>query len=450
MPRPPKPSSRTGAEASPSNNVLLGAPGGASESVRAFRSPPYRLLWVSMMGANGARWAFTMMASWLAYALTRSPFWVGITMFALQVPMIALSPLTGVLADRIDRSRLLLVSLGVSLCAAFFVTALGITGHLTALLLVLSAFVLGLGTTVQSTAQNALLPWTVPDAALFEAVALQGTARQGAEFVGPGLASPLQAVWGQNAALGAVAGLFALGALPILFLRPLRKSPGRTGRATVRSDLEMLFDGVRYVKRHRFLGPTMALIASHCLLTMAYMGILPSLAQADGVSGNTLYGVLMTTAGFGAVVFTVAVAFLGQRLDPGRLLWILSVLSGIGIVSLGLARTGLTLEAAGFLVGGSTAAFMAVAVLRVQRLTEDTMRGRVLSLYLMLAGGAMALGNWFYGVVAGVLPVHLIPVASGLAFIVLVVAGSALWAPVRAVYAQPAHDLLFRTVPVES
>ena len=183
---------------------------------------------------------------------------------------------------------------------------------------------------------------------------------------------------------------------------------------------------------------------------MAYMGILPSLAQADGVSGNTLYGVLMTTAGFGAVVFTVAVAFLGQRLDPGRLLWILSVLSGIGIVSLGLARTGLTLEAAGFLVGGSTAAFMAVAVLRVQRLTEDTMRGRVLSLYLMLAGGAMALGNWFYGVVAGVLPVHLIPVASGLAFIVLVVAGSALWAPVRAVYAQPAHDLLFRTVPVES
>lgn len=427
---------------SPGSGKPLAGPVLPDGSVHAFRSAPYRLLWVSMMGGNGARWAFTMMASWLAYALTRSPFWVGVTMFALQMPMVALSPLSGVLADRVDRARLLFVSIVVSLAAALAVTGLGITGHLTALGLVLGAFVIGLGTTVQSTAQNALLPLTVPGSALFEAVTLQGTARQGAEFVGPGLASPIQALWGHTAALASVAGLFAVGAIPVLFLRTLmhrRREEGDTARprVTLRTDVGMLRDGVRYVTRHRWLGPTMVLIAVHCLLTMAYMGILPSLAVADGLNGNTLYGVLMTVAGLGAVIFTLGVAFFGHRLDPGRLLWALSILSGVGVATLGLAASGPALESAAFLAGGSTAAFMAVALLRIQRLTDEAMRGRVLSIYLMLAGGAMALGNWGYGVLATVLPVHALPMASGALFIVIVVTGSAFWAPVRSVYARP-------------
>lgn len=402
-----------------------------------------------MMGANGARWAFTMTASWLAYALTKSPFWVGITMFALQMPMIALSPLTGVLADRVDRSRLLLVSLAVSFGAALFVTGMGLSGHLTVIWLVLSALVLGLGTTMQSTAQNSLLPLTVPPSALFEAVTLQGTARQGAEFVGPGIASPIQGAWGRTAALGSVAGLFALGALPILFLRLKPPAHALGAKASFRRDLGMLLDGIRYVRREPLLGATLCLIATHCLLTMAYMGILPSLASSDGLNGNALYGLLMTIAGLGAVVFTLAVAFLGRRLDPGRLLWALSILSGLGVATLGLAHGRLSLEAAGFFVGGSTAAFMAVAVLRVQRLIEDPMRGRVLSLYLMMAGGAMALGNWGYGVLAAAVDIHLIPVASGLTFVVLVVVGSGLWAPVRSVYVAPTREPLFRPLTVE-
>lgn len=417
----------------------------AQPPVRAFRSGRYRLLWVSMMSANGARWAFTMMASWLAYALTRSPFWVGITMFALQMPMIALSPLSGVLADRVDRAQLLLLSITVSLAAALAVTLLAVTGRLTAVGLVLGAFVLGLGTTVQSTAQNSLLPLTVPAAALFEAVSLQGTARQGAEFVGPGIASPVQARWGGTAALGSVAALFFLGALPVFFLR-VRRAPG-TGepKATLKGDLAMLVEGVTYVRRHGLLAPTMALITLHCFLTMAYMGILPSLATTAGLNGNAMYGVLMTVAGFGAVVFTLAVAFFGRQLDAGRLLWGLSVLSGIGVATLGIARGGLSLEAAGFLAGGATAAFMAVAVLRIQQVTAERMRGRVLSIYLMLAGGAMALGNWAYGAVAQAIPVHAVPVLSGAVFLAIVVGGTALWAPVRAVYASPAWREAGRT-----
>jgi MFS family permease len=421
---------------------------------RALASAPFRRLWLSMVGANGGRWAFTMLASWLAYALTHSPAWVGLTMFALQMPFIVAAPLTGVLADRMPRRRLLLLAIGVSAVAAAGASALLVAHALTPALLVVVAFVLGMGGTMQSTAQNALLPGTVAPAALFEAFALQGTARQGAEFFGPAIASPVLALFGRASALGAVAALFVAGALPVVALgldggataldadpnlsrTADLDTPARGGRRRAVADLAMLVDGVRYVRASDRLGPLLLLVAAHCGLTMAYMGILPSLATAAGIAGSTAYGALMTTVGLGAVAGTLLVAVAGRRAHPGRLFALVSVLSGAGVATLGVARGPVAFEAAALLVGGATASFMAVAAARIQAATLEAMRGRVTSLYLMLAGGAMALGNALYGAVAAWVAVRAIPVASGLMFLALVVVAVSLSAPIRRLYVGP-------------
>jgi len=403
---------------------------------RALGSDAYRLLWVTMVCANGARWAYTMLASYLAYLLTHSAVWVGLTMFALQMPAIALSLASGVLADRMPRSRLLGLAIGVSLVAAAAGTMLLAEHRLTAPWLVALSFVLGIGTTVQSTAQNTLLPRTVPAPALFEAVALQGTARQGAEFFGPALATPVLALFGRSAALAVVAVLFGLGLVAATALA--RHEPEAAPFVGRPRPLEMLAGGIRYVRTSAALLPTLVVVALHCLLTMAYMGILPSLATAGGIDGMAMYGGLMTTAGVGAIVGTLLVAGAGRRLHPGRLLWALSLLSGVGVAGLGIVRGALPLEAAVFLAGGATATFMAVAVVRIQRATTDeAMRGRVMSLYLMLAGGAMALGNWGYGALTAFVPLHAIPILSGGLFVAIVLAAPSLLGSVRAIYAEP-------------
>lgn len=406
---------------------------------RALHSAPFRLLWLSMVGANGGRWAFTMMASWLAYSLTHSPSWVGLTMFALQIPFIVVSPLTGVLADRVARNLLLLAALALSAGAALAAMVLMAAHLLTPLALVMLAFILGIGGTVQSTAQNALVPMAVPAGSLFEAFALQGTARQGAEFFGPAVVSPVLALFGATAALASVAALFLLGMVPVVWLGGAGQRAATTARASVRGDLGMLLDGVRYVRHKELLLPTLLLVATHCLLTMAYMGILPALAVGAGIHGSAGYGGLMTTAGLGAVAGTLLVATAGRRAHPGHLLWLVSILSGAGMAALGLARGVLGLEAAAFLAGGATASFMALASARIQASTAEVMRGRVTSIYLLLAGGAMAVANWAYGALATVVAVRAIPIAAGLVFIAIVAAGMAWWTPTRRIYLRPAR-----------
>lgn len=404
--------------------------------VRALHHPAFRFLWLGMLGGNSGRWAFTMLASWLAYSQTHSAATVGLTVFALQMPAILLSPASGVLADRVPRHRLLIGALSVCGAAVLVAMALLAAGALNAPALVLIAFVIGCGTTVQSTAQNALLPRTVHPDALFEAVALQGTARQGSEFFGPAIASPVLALWGPMAALAVMAVLFLAAAVPVLVLGSMVHAPATENRPRkgAAADLGMLADGARYVWQHDILLPTLLLVATHCLLTMSYMGLLPTLAQGAGIHAGASYGGLMTTVGLGAVAGTLTVATALRGAHAGRLLWVLSLLSAAGVSSLGLATTEAALEGAAFLVGAGTATFMAVAAVRIQRATDDAMRGRVMSIYLLLAGGSMAVGNWAYGALAADVPARTLVIAMGVVFALVVVVAGTFWRPVRRVY----------------
>lgn len=404
-----------------------------ASSPRALHSPSFRLLWLGMVGGNSGRWAFTMLATWLAYSQTHSTAVAGLTVFALQIPAILLAPVAGVLADRVSRQKLLAASLLVSGGATLLAMVLLHMRVLNAPELVLLAFVVGCGTTLQSTAQNSLLPTTVAPGALFEAVALQGTARQGAEFFGPAVVSPVLALWGPMAALGAMTVLFAAAAAPVWLLRVDDSAPHPHAAAAGRPG-GMLVEGARYVLGHPILLPTLLLVATHCLLTMSYMGLLPSLAADVGIHASAAYGGLMTTVGLGAVAGTLSIAGLFRRAHAGRLLWALSLLSAAGVGALGLATDLAGLEVAAFLVGAGTAAFMAVAVVRIQQATNDAMRGRVMSIYLLLAGGSMAIGNWGYGALAGATGPRILVIAMGAAFALVVVVAGRFWQPVRHIY----------------
>lgn len=358
------------------------------------RLPGYRRLWGSIAVANVGRWAITMAIGWLLLMLTKSAFWVGAGMFALQGPALVGAPLAGVLADRVDRRMLLAVALIVTALTlgalAILVAAnLATPGWVLALTLII-----GLAGSMQTTAWNALAPTLIAREQIFSAIALQGTARQGAEFLGPALGSLIIAVINLPA-------VFVCGALLYLAaaLQPLRiPTPARASRALASAASA---DMRAQRGSHTPLVATLLLLVSlHCSLTMAFMGLLPVFAQ-DTLHGDSgTYGALLTAIGLGALTATLVLASIRGRRWRGPLYGMTAIGSGVLLLALGGTRAMAPALVAAGLMGAAQAAFMAFSLTFVQERTDDAVRGRVSSLYIFFSSGVMSVASWGYGALA--------------------------------------------------
>src|SRR5439155_26521271 len=170
------------------------------------------------------------------------------------------------------------------------------------------------------TAWNVIVPQLVPRDDLLNAISLAAIARQGSEFLGPALATPLFVLVGPAAAFGLCFLLYVLAlllTLPIPAVRPA----GYSGM------LEPIAEGLRYMRAVPVVWLLILLVGAHCTLTMAYMGLLPSFVAGTLHGGDRLFGTIMTVVGLGAILGSLALAAMTGRRHRGP--WLL----GTGIVS---------------------------------------------------------------------------------------------------------------------
>ena len=384
----------------------------------------YRWLWISNAAGNSGRWAFSMAIGWLTLELTHSGFWVGALVFASSGPLILVSPLAGMLADRIDRRLLLAAAFGVTALACGGIALLSGLHLLSLPALIVLGVTFGAGFSVQVVAWNVIVPQLVPRADLLNAISLAAVARQGSQFVGPALATPLFVLAGPAAAFWLCFALYALAlllTLPIPAVRPV----GYHGM------LEPIAEGLRYMRAVPVVWLLIVLVGAHCTLTMAYMGLLPSFVAGTLHGGDGLFGTIMTVVGLGAIVGSLALAAMTSTRQRGPWLLFTCVVSGLSLTLLGLAREPVLATVAAFLVGASQTMAMSVTLAMLQEWAKDEYRGRVTSVYNLLSGGPMALMGWGDGGLADVYPPALVLIASGLAFLAVMAAMAARWADVR-------------------
>ena len=384
----------------------------------------YRWLWISNAAGNSGRWAFSMAIGWLTLELTHSGFWVGALVFASSGPLILVSPLAGMLADRIDRRLLLAAAFGVTALACGGIALLSGLHLLSLPALIVLGVTFGAGFSVQVVAWNVIVPQLVPRADLLNAISLAAVARQGSQFVGPALATPLFVLAGPAAAFWLCFALYALAlllTLPIPAVRPV----GYHGM------LEPIAQGLRYMRAVPVVWLLIVLVGAHCTLTMAYMGLLPSFVAGTLHGGDGLFGTIMTVVGLGAIVGSLALAAMTSTRQRGPWLLFTCVVSGLSLTLLGLAREPVLATVAAFLVGASQTMAMSVTLAMLQEWAKDEYRGRVTSVYNLLSGGPMALMGWGDGGLADVYPPALVLIASGLAFLAVMAAMAARWADVR-------------------
>jgi len=402
----------------------------------ALGSRDARWLLLGTAGSAMALWTLVLTNAWVVFELSDSSAIVGITTFAGMFPFL-LSPLGGTVADAVERRRLLvflrLVLVGVGAALLF----LAATGELSVALVLSLVFLQGVVRSVEMPAEQAHLANLVPPEQLGNAVTLHTTVRLGSRAVGPLAAGPFLATTG---AVGAYAVAVAAGLLGLAGIAAVgrRSRGGVTELAAVTRNLR---EGLAFVLRTPFLRAVFLFVVAHCVLTMSFDAMLPAFADVYLHEGSVGLSVMTVGVGAGAFAGTLILAgFSAPGRTRGLLFLTTAVLSGLAPLLMAGSETLWTAAAGAVAMGSSQSMFMALASVLVQEACDDAVRGRVMSLFLMSAGGLMAVANLAFGSIADLVGVRALFAVPALIFLAIV-AVSAFVGSLRPAYGLPSRSL---------
>ena len=361
---------------------------------RTFRSLQirnYRLFFFGQLVSVSGTWMQQLAQDWLVLQLTDRPLPVGITTALQFSPVLLLGIWGGLVADRIDKRRLLLTTQGVMGALALALGILTATGAVRLWMIYLLALLLGCATSFDMPARQAFVTEMVGPDHLSNAVGLNSAVFNCGRIIGPAAAGVLIGIVGIAPAFMVNAFSYLAVIAGLLLMRPgdlFRNKPVERSDGQVR-------DGLRYAWATPTLRSTLLLMSVVATLGLNFRVTLPLLARFTFDGGPDLYGLLASTVAAGSVVGALATA---SRSRPTRamLLWSVTV---FGVASLLAAVAASPLIEAIVLVplGFSSIAWMATANSTVQLGSAPEMRGRVMSIYGLLFLGSAPLGAMLVG-----------------------------------------------------
>lgn len=366
--------------------------------VRAFRSRNYRLYFLGQGVSLIGTWMQNVALSWLVYRLTQSAFMLGVVGFITQVPMMMLTPFTGVLADRWNRYRTMIFT-QVSMMILAAILAILVLTHWIAIwqIIVIGSF-FGAANALDAPTRHSFIVQLVHNREdLSNAIALNSAMFNSARLIGPSIAGMLIALTGEGVcfllnALSFLAVIFALLAMKIT--TPDNLSPERAGI------LQELKEGVIYTFGSRPIRLTLLHFAFVSLLGMSYIVLLPILATEILKGGPSSLGFLMGAMGVGALLSSIRMA---ARKDTGGL-WRISAASstifGLGLIALSRSQNFLLSLILMVITGFGMVNIMTASNTFLQTNVEDSKRARVMAFYLLSFFGTMPFGNLITGTVA--------------------------------------------------
>lgn len=407
--------------------------------------PDYRRLWIATGCAQSASWALIVLRAVLVYDLTGSNAWVGFVTMSALMPSLVVTPLSGYLADRFDRRRLLALTYIFNLFVTVALALLVLGDRATELHILGLAVLNGIIRAAELPTNQALLPNLVPRDRLLNAVALNQLMQAGSRMFGPLLILPVIRFIEPEPAFFMSAGLYAVGLIQVLDIRT--RSSGQLEAA--RGVLFNLAAGVHYMYTHPLILSLILLTVLHCAITMAFESVFPfySRAQLGMESGKELFQgptYLMIAVGAGSILGSLGLARVDGQRVRGQLFLILGLFSGITSLLLGFAVNVPTAMLAAVAMGAATAGFMTLSHGTIQGITPDSVRGRVMSANTWHVQGTMAGFNAVNGVLMDLpwMTATMLLAGSGLIFVSIMVA-SLLVVHLRSIYTRgmPAEAL---------
>ena len=383
--------------------------------------PGYRLYIIGMLLRGTAVWMQLIGLPWVAVELGATPFELGLVTAAQTLPFLLIAPVGGVIADRVNRARILILAqVGVFLQSAVM-TGLIVSDTATIPLLVVMGAISGTLIAFELPVRQTYLVDLVPPDDVTSAVSLHSTAFNTTRFIGPGLAGILIASIGVQAVF-ATAAVFALGVALTIAIgersKPHARPPATTGLGIRRAFVE----GAKYAAAEPRIRTALLFVAAASIFAIQCFQTLAPLYVSEvlGLQGGA-FGAFMAAWGGGALVAVNVITLLASG-DRRR--WLFGGAAALALLLAVLSRT--TWPPLAFalaaILGASQIALVTNALVSIQFSVPDVLRGRVMGFYTTLYQGTAPLGALFAGLLAGIVGVQnaMLGGAVALAIIVLV------------------------------
>ncbi len=356
--------------------------------------------------------------AWLVYRLTGSPFLLGLVEFVGRAPILSFSLVGGLLADRWSRRHVMLITQVLSLAQAAALAALTLSGHVTIGWIIALAAVLGVINAVDVPVRQTLVGDLIPKADFPSAIGLNSSAFNAARIIGPSIAGFLVVTVGEGICflINAVSYLVVIGCLLAIRIH-------KTERAAPASAVGFLMEGLRYAAHTPHVRALLALITVLSLAAIPYATLLPVFAGEILKTDAHGLGWLMAATGAGALAGAIQIARRGTVRGLGTYIAQAVALYGAGLLVLASSVTLWISLAALIAIGFGMMTSLAGTNTLLQSLAPDALRGRVMSLYAMVALGFATFGSLLAGAGATYLGAPLTVAAGG----VITVAAAALF-----------------------
>jgi MFS family permease len=370
---------------------------GRPRITRAFKSRNFRLFFTGQSISLVGTWITRIATSWLVYRLTGSALLLGVVGFCGQIPTLLLAPFAGVLVDRWNRHRILVVTQALSLLQSAALAVLTLTGRITVAQLLALQVAQGVINAFDTPARQSFVVEMVGDRAdLPNAIALNSSMVNASRIIGPSIGGIIIAAVGEGwcFAIDALSYLAVIASLLAMRLTP-RTLPPRDTRMR-----EELRTGFAYVWGFRPVRWSLLLLSLVSVMGMPYTVLMPAISSKVLHGGPHTLGFLMTASGLGALLGALYLAQRPSVRGLARAMAIASATFGAGLVGFSLSHTlWLSLLLLPF-VGAGMMITLASANTIIQTIVEEGLRGRVMAFYTMAFLGTAPIGSLIAGVAA--------------------------------------------------
>jgi len=366
---------------------------------RALSSANYRLFFIGQSVSLIGTWMQTVAMSWLVYRLSHSAVLLGVLGFVTDIPGFLLMPFAGVIADRLDRRRIVMATQLLAMAQACALSALVLTEGVRIWHLIALSTFLGCVTAFDlPTRQAFVVELVATKEHIPNAIALNSTIFNLARLLGPSAAGLLISAAGEGACfLINAASYGAVIAALVLIRRP--EAPTRTSTKET-SPLSALRQGLSYSYRFLPIRNILMLTALVSTVGLPYTVLMPIIAGTVLDGGSRTLGFLMGAGGAGALAGALAMASRKTVLGLGKTIPAAAGLFSGGLLVLALSRNVLLSAAAMLVMGFGLITQLAASNTLLQTLVDEDKRGRVMGIYTMAVRGMVPLGSLVTGYVA--------------------------------------------------
>ena len=362
-------------------------------ALRALRHANFRLYGAGLLVSLLGTWMHTTAQAWLIYRITKSSLLLGVTQFAGTIPILFLSPLAGLVADRYPRRKIIILTQSLFLLQATTLAFLTLTGRVTVIhVLALAAF-FGFVNAFDIPARQSLLPDLVGRADLLYAIALNSMAFQLARVFGPALGGWTVGAWGEGIcfAINAVSYLAVIGGLCLLRLPPAEPRPEEA------SPFERLKEGFRHAFGSRELASLLLLSAAVNISVTPMFVLGPEIAEGMFHRGPQGFGLLTSCFGMGAVVGMLGLVSRRHSAGLNRVIFWNTLGAGVAFTVYAFVREFWMALALMPLLGFTYMRQNAATNTSVQQGVPDELRGRIMGIYTMTVAGMIPVGSLLAG-----------------------------------------------------